>query len=181
MNTLLRETYGNSGAFHVAHQELGIISRVSWMSLLRLTAVAALALALCNAARAATAEITINVIEARGEGMEFILAHTKDQDASFRTGAVKKAGERTWHWDIGTPKSDVYFYWNHFQGVAEVSIRIDGTTLFSGRCRGNHTGNTRIADTCRKPKVYRQKGYPSIREPQDEPVSIVVLKPTSDA
>jgi hypothetical protein len=149
------------------------------MSLLRLIAIATLSLAVCGTVRAATAEVTINVIEARGEGIEFILAHT--DGASFQTRALKKSGERTWRWDIGTPHSDVYFYWNFFHGVADIWIRIDGTTIFSGRCAGDRTKNTRLADTCRRPKTYKRAGYPSIREPRDEPISILTLKSTNDA
>jgi hypothetical protein len=149
------------------------------MSIRRLFIFATLALAICPAAHAATAEVTINVIEARGEGVEFILAHT--DGPSFQTGALKKSGQQTWRWDLGIPHSDVFFYWNYFHGIADVSIRVDGTMIFSGRCVGDRTKNTRLADTCRRPKRYKRDGYPSIREPKDEPVSILTLKSTNDA
>jgi len=115
-------------------------------------------LAICSAARAEVVVVSITPIELKGF---FEFKCESDQKGERATGHITDTGAKTWEWDMGDNKQNIWFWWDTLQGVADVSISIIPTNerwpngtymrpaviLCQGRCAHWTTGEQQVLKT----------------------------------
>jgi hypothetical protein len=67
-------------------------------------------------------------------------------------------------WNMGDTHQSIWFWWDTMNGEAELTLKVNGETLFEGTCAGTHNGEVRVINTCQNPKVYKTIGSPRLSE-----------------
>lgn len=116
-------------------------------------------------ASAVTMEVTIKTTRVA----DFIEFKAESNQVGERvTQHITGLGTMTYKWDMGNSAQDIWYWWDTLHGDAELTVKIDGVTVFSGFCSNDGGREKRVKDTCKKPATYRTTGSPRIEEGRDD-------------
>jgi hypothetical protein len=130
------------------------------LCLFQIVLTAALLLA-CSEAKAVIVQVTITPVKMNGFS-EFKCE--SDQKGEQATGHITAFGAKTYEWDMGNQKQNIWFWWDALQGAADITINIyqDGSRdgngrltghaemILSGRCSHSGTGEQLVLNTMKE-------------------------------